>query len=102
VTAGAAERPPDPLANGPRQAAGAPGPAQKSEIGVTRDEIQKVEKYLRKVFASPTISVRLRPKKDDSAEVYVGDEFVGILFKDEEDGDLSYNFNMAVLEVDLE
>nr|WP_069306716.1 DUF3126 family protein [Methylobrevis pamukkalensis] len=69
---------------------------------MTREEIQKIETYLRKVFVSPTISVRTRPRKADSAEVYVGEEFVGILFKDEEDGELSYNFNMAVLGEDLE
>jgi len=46
--------------------------------------------------------VRQRPQKDDSAEVYFGDEFVGVLFRDDEDGDLSYNFTMAILEIDLE
>lgn len=33
------------------------------------------------------------------AEVYVGDEFLGIVFKDEDDGD--YNFSMAILDIDL-
>ena len=43
--------------------------------------------------------VKARPRKDDSAEVYVGDEFLGIVFKDEDDGD--YNFSMAILDIDL-
>ena len=30
------------------------------------------------------------------------DEFVGVLFRDEEDGDLSYNFSMAILDYDLD
>nr|WP_246712336.1 DUF3126 family protein [Rhizobium rosettiformans] len=47
------------------------------------------------------MSVKARPRKDDSAEVYVGDEFLGVVFKDDEDGDLSYNFSMAILDVDL-
>ncbi|SON55595.1 hypothetical protein HDIA_2054 [Hartmannibacter diazotrophicus] len=67
---------------------------------MTSEELQKIENFLRRTFNSPTISVRMRPKKDDSAEVYVGEEFIGIVFKDEEDGD--YNFNMAILDVDLE
>ncbi|MDP8995895.1 MAG: DUF3126 family protein, partial [Pseudomonadota bacterium] len=29
-------------------------------------------------------------------------EFVGIIFRDDEDGELSYNFSMAILEMDLE
>ena len=39
-----------------------------------------------------------RPKKDDSAEVYIGEEFIGVLFVDDEDDDRSYNFQMAILE----
>jgi hypothetical protein len=33
--------------------------------------------------------------------VYVGEEFIGVLFVDDEDGDLSYNFQMAILATDL-
>ena len=43
-----------------------------------------------------------RPQKSDSAEVYIGDEFIGVIFRDDEDGDLSYNFTMAILDIDLE
>lgn len=67
-----------------------------------RAEIQKLENYLRKTFQLSSIGVRARPRKDDSAEVYIGDEFIGVIFKDEEDGELSFNFTMAILDVDLE
>jgi hypothetical protein len=43
-----------------------------------------------------------RPKKDDSAEVYVGEEFIGVLFVDDEDDERCYNFQMAILAADLE
>jgi len=69
---------------------------------VNPQEIVRVQTYLRKVFGTKTLSVRARPKKDDSAEVYVGDEFIGILFREEEEGELSYQFQMAILEIDLE
>lgn len=65
-------------------------------------ELKKVENYLRKLFGNDTIAVRARPRKADSAEVFVGEEFVGILFRDDEDAELSYNFTMAILDVDLE
>ena len=65
-------------------------------------EIVKIEKYLRSLFQLPTIEVRQRPQKDDSAEVYIADEFIGVLFRDDDDGDLSYNFQMAILEFDLQ
>ena len=67
------------------------------------DEIKKITDYMRRVFGSASLEVRARPKKDDSAEVYVGDEFIGVIYRDDEDGedDLSYNFTMSILAYDL-
>jgi hypothetical protein len=67
-----------------------------------RNEILKLETYFRKRFNVPAIEVRQRPQKTDSAELYIGDEFVGVIYRDDEDGDLSYNFTMAILDIDLE
>ncbi len=66
------------------------------------EEIAKLTKFLRAKFDLASISVRKRPQKSDSAEVYIGEEFVGVIFRDEEDGELSYNFSMAILDFDLE
>ena len=63
------------------------------------EEIRKLTAYFKRVFQNPTIDVKARPRKEDSAEVYVGDEFIGLVYKDEEDGD--YNFSMAILDIDL-
>jgi Protein of unknown function (DUF3126) len=65
-------------------------------------EVKKLDAYLKKLFGNARIRVVPRPKKDDSAEVYVGDEFVGVLFIDDEDDERSYNFQMAILATDLE
>ncbi len=65
-------------------------------------ELDRVQSYLRKLFQNQTFRVVARPRKDDSAEVYLGEEFIGVLFRDDEDGDLSYNFQMAILETDLD
>jgi uncharacterized protein DUF3126 len=65
-------------------------------------EIRKLEAYLKRLFGNARIRVVPRPKKDDSAEVYVGDEYIGVLFVDDEDSERSYNFNMAILGIDLE
>jgi Protein of unknown function (DUF3126) len=69
---------------------------------VDLQEIKKIDAYLKRLFSNPRIQVRPRPKKDDSAEVYIGEEFIGVLFVDDEDADRSYNFQMAILETDLE
>ena len=64
-------------------------------------EIRKIENYLRRLFENQKIRVVPRPKKEDSAEIYIGEEFIGVLFVDDEDDDKSYNFQMAILETDL-
>ena len=67
-----------------------------------KEEIAKVEAYLRKTFGTKNLTIRPRPKKDDSAEVYIGEDFVAVLFREDEDGEVSYQFQMAILDVDLE
>ena len=47
--------------------------------------IRKVEGHLRGTFANARITLVPRPKQKDSAEVYIGEEFVGVLFVDDED-----------------
>ena len=72
------------------------------ETAVDVQEVRKLDAYLKRVFGNPKIRVVPRPKKDDSAEVYIGEEFIGVLFVDDEDDDKSYNFQMAILGTDLE
>jgi hypothetical protein len=72
------------------------------EQDVDVQEIRKLENYLRQLFGNARMRVVPRPRKDDSAEVYIGEEFIGVLFVDDEDEDRSYNFQMAILGTDLE
>jgi uncharacterized protein DUF3126 len=65
-------------------------------------EIRKLEAYIKRLFGNPKLRVVPRPKKDDSAEVYLGEEFIGVLFVDDEDDERSYNFQMAILATDLD
>ena len=65
-------------------------------------EVRKLDAYLKRLFGNARIRVVPRPKKEDSAEVYVGEEFIGVLFVDDEDQERSYNFQMAILGADLE
>jgi Protein of unknown function (DUF3126) len=69
---------------------------------VNKEELQKIEAYMRRLFSNGAIKVAARPKKNDSAEVYIGDEFIGVVFVDDEDGDRSFSFNMSILDTDLE
>ena len=33
--------------------------------------------------------------------MFIGEEFVGVIYRDDEDDELSYNFTMAILDYDL-
>ena len=64
--------------------------------------VKKLDAYLKKLFGNGRIRVVPEPRNDKSAEVYIGEEFVGVLFVDDEDDERSYNFQMAILGTDLE
>lgn len=66
------------------------------------DELAKLTKFFREKFNNQGLVAKARPKQTDSAEIYIGDEFMGVIFRDVEDGELSYNFSMAILDIDLE
>jgi hypothetical protein len=72
------------------------------ETLVNVQEVRKLDAYLKRLFGNSKMRVVPRPKKDDSAEVYIGEEFVGVLFVDDEDDDRSYQLQIAILETDLE
>lgn len=68
---------------------------------MTPAEIKSLEKYLRKTFNLDAIEVKKRAKKQDSVEVFVKEEFIGVIYKDDEDNEVSYQFQMAILADDL-
>jgi hypothetical protein len=69
---------------------------------VNHPEIIKLQKYLQLKFNNRNIDVRPRGKLDDSVEVFIGEESIGLIHVDDEDGDRSYVFNMSILDIDLE
>ena len=57
--------------------------------------------YLRSKFDNENIRVVTRPKKMDSLEVYIGEEFIGVLSLEVEKGKRSYILELPILDVDL-
>ena len=57
--------------------------------------------YLRRKFENDNIRVVTRPKKTDSLEAYIGEEFLGVLFLENEKGRKSYIFELPILDIDL-
>ena len=64
-------------------------------------DIKKLDAYLKRKFDSERIRVVPRLKKKDSAEVYVGEEYVGVLFFDEKDARSAF-FELPILALDLD
>ena len=64
-------------------------------------EIARVETYLKQTFRSPTIKIVAPKKAGAPIEVCVGDEFIGVLHRDEEDGEISYDLHITILHEDL-
>jgi hypothetical protein len=69
---------------------------------VNHAEIIKLQKFLQIKFNNRNIDVRPRGKLNDSVEVYIGEESIGLIHVDDEDGDKSYIFNMSILDIDLD
>ncbi len=65
-------------------------------------ELNKLKLFLQKTFGNAELTVKARPQKTDSCEVYKGDEFIGVIYVDDEDEDRSFMFQMAILDIDLE
>ena len=59
-------------------------------------EVRKLDAYLKQLFGNARI--RVVPKQDESADVFVGEECVGalVLDDDEDDDERSYNFEMKI------
>jgi hypothetical protein len=69
------------------------------QINVPETDLQRAAAFLRKILGHPDIKVVARPKKKDSAEVNIGDEFIAVLFL--EDDGKAFSFQMAILDTDL-
>ncbi|MEM1378676.1 MAG: DUF3126 family protein [Pseudomonadota bacterium] len=69
---------------------------------MTADELSKLTKYFQNTFGHGSLAVKARPKITDSAELYLGEEFLGVVTRIEDEGEVSYDLSMSILDFDLE
>ena len=74
-------------------------PGAKKNAPIDEPERARLQAALRTLLHAADLDVRARPRKTDSAEVYVHDEFVGTVSADEDEGQV---LTMSVLDIDLE
>jgi len=65
------------------------------------EDVKRVEAYLKGKLNS---DIRLVTRKEttDSVEVYLGDEFIAVVYEDTDEGEVCYQLNMTVLSEDLD
>ena len=64
-------------------------------------EIKKINAYFNKQFNTNDFSLKVDENSSDSAEVYFKNEFLGLIYKDDEDGEIAFQFHMTILDEDL-
>jgi hypothetical protein len=64
-------------------------------------DIAKIEAYLQRVL-NPAIRLATRPRVTDSVEVLIDGEHVAVVYLVEDEGEVSYQLQLTILEEDLE
>lgn len=73
-------------------------PGAKKNAPIDDVERARLQGELRTLLHAVDLDVRARPRKTDSAEVYVHGEFVGTVSADEDEGQV---LTMSILDIDL-
>ncbi|NOZ66862.1 MAG: DUF3126 family protein [Alphaproteobacteria bacterium] len=68
---------------------------------MNRTEIMRLRKYLNDKFETGKFELEPGNQKDGSMELHFGGEFIGVIYRDEDEGEVSYALNIAILEEDL-
>ncbi len=66
-----------------------------------KEETLRLEAYLKEKL-NPGIRLVSRSQTDDSVEVYLGAEFIAVVYKDVDEGEVAYQFQMTVLSEDIQ
>ena len=68
---------------------------------MTDQELEKIRNYLNNIFNTHDFIVKKRKSIEDSCEVYFKEEFLGLIYKENEEGEEDYQFHMTILKDDL-
>ena len=68
---------------------------------MTANEIARVQSYLRRILSNDHIAITPPTRSGAPVEVTVAGEFFGVLYRDDDEGEISYSLNISILEEDL-
>jgi Protein of unknown function (DUF3126) len=75
--------------------------AEESHPEMTKSDTERVRAYLRRLLGTERIRIIAPRRTGLSIEVAIGDEVIGTLHRDSEDGEVSYAVHLTILEDDL-
>ncbi len=64
-------------------------------------DVARVQAYLRTKLGSDRITLATPKQRGASVEVHLGEEFLGTVHRDEEEGEVSFSLHLTILEEDL-
>jgi hypothetical protein len=65
------------------------------------ETVKRIEAYLKRTL-NPGLTLAPRPRVNDSVEVTLAGEHVGLVYLIEDEGETSYQLEMTILQEDLE
>ncbi len=68
---------------------------------MNQSDVTRLQSYLQTTFGNDGIKLVPRGKPTDSAEMMLNGEFLGVVYRDEDEGDISFDLHMSILEMDL-
>ncbi len=63
--------------------------------------VKRIEAYLKRTL-NPGLTLAARPRVNDSVEVTLAGEHLGLVYLIEDEGETSYQLEMTILQEDLE
>lgn len=68
---------------------------------MNRNEVARVQDYLRRTLGNDKLSIVAPKQAGQPVEILLEGEFLGVLHRDEEDGEVSYHVQITILDIDL-
>ena len=62
---------------------------------------KKIQSYLNNLFDTEHFVVKKRKNINDSFEIYIKDEFLGLIYEEIDENEKAYQFHMTILDEDL-
>ena len=64
-------------------------------------KLKKIQSYLNNLFDTEHFVVKKRKNIEDSLEIYIKDEFLGLIYEEIDENEKAYQFHMTILDEDL-